>query len=1275
MGRERAIAGSGLPAGMSESETMLRALLDETNDAVLVADDSGRYVAANRAAGLLFGVAPSDIIGKSVSDFTLADFDPNSGWKRARAEGRAAGTFVLMRADGTMRDAEFRAQADVLPGRHLCIIRDVTATRSAEDARLTSERRFRLLVESSVDVCCIFDTERIRYVSPTIRAMLGHEPAEVVGTSPFRLVHPDDIAFVQDELQKLVLTPSLTMHLKARVLHADGTYRIAEVVGRNLFDEPAVRGLVVNFHDVTARERAQEDLARSTAQLRAIFDGALDAMFIADDDARYTDVNAAGLRLLGLQRSDVIGKKTHEVFALEESADANWRRFLDAGELSREMVIGHGESARHVLLRGGANIFPGAHLGILQDLTEQKRAERALADSERRFRLMVESGADVVLVARNGKFTYVSPAVEGVLGYAPQDVIGLATVDLVHPDDHPLVETLRTDFYGPRKLQRAQAKLRMRHAGGGYRVVELTMRDFVDEPTIQGIVVNFHDVTERDRALDELRLSEATLRESRRTLEQAQAIAHIGSWTVDLETLAVEASAETLRIHGSDARSDGDPLEALYARVDAEGRAAGQAAITHAVATGDDFAFDAKLDGEDGPRWIHVHGVVETRPDGRAPRIVGTTLDTTDRRRAEEELRASEARHRRIIETTSEGVWLLDAERRTLFVNRRMAEIVGRTPEEMIGMPGLSFAAEGTAEQMKAAYLQIRDRIASRVETPLRRKDGSTCWVSVAGSPLYDEAGQFEGALAMVTDITASREAVELRARLAAIVESSNDAILSESLDGTILSWNDGAERLYGYPRDEAIGGSATMLVVPGHEEEVAGMLAQIAHGAPQQVDTTHRRKDGSLVEVSVTMSPIRETDGAIVGASAIAHDITERRRAERAERSLHEAEEQLRQAQKLEALGQLAGGVAHDFNNLLSVILGYTSILLDDLGDRDPARADVAEIHDAGVRASDLTRQLLAFSRKQVLQPRVIEVDALLARNEKMLRRLLGEGVELLLVGSPVRKTVRADPGQLEQVLMNLAVNARDAMPAGGRLTLEAGLATLDEQAASRMGVERGDYVTISMTDTGVGVEEAVRGRIFEPFFTTKELGKGTGLGLATVFGIVKQSAGHIELESVVGSGTTFRVFLPATSELPEAVQTSDVADIPTARPGETLLLVEDDERLRTLAHNVLRRAGYRVLDAANAGEALLVCEQHEGVIDMMVTDVVMPRMSGHQLAIRLRAMRPSMRVLYVSGYTDDTVLHHGVESGHLAFLGKPFTPTALIKKVREVLDDPQNT
>ena len=309
MGRDSAIAGS-------ESEAMLRVLLDETNDAVLVTDDSGRYGAANRAAGLLFGLAPSDIIGKSLADFTRADFDPNGGWKRAGREGRASGSFVLVRADGSTRDVELRATSDVLPGRHLCIIRDVTATRSAEDARLTSERRFRLLVESSADVCCIIDAEQIQYVSPAMKTMLGHDPAEVVGTSPLRLVHPEDVGRVQEGLQKLLSTPSLTLLMKARAIHADGSYRTCEIVGRNLFDEPSVRGMVVNFHDVTARETAQEELARSTAQLRAIFDGALDAMFIADDDARYTDVNTAGLRLLGLERSDIIGKKTHEVFAL-----------------------------------------------------------------------------------------------------------------------------------------------------------------------------------------------------------------------------------------------------------------------------------------------------------------------------------------------------------------------------------------------------------------------------------------------------------------------------------------------------------------------------------------------------------------------------------------------------------------------------------------------------------------------------------------------------------------------------------------------------------------------------------------------------------------------------------------------------------------------------------------------------------------------------------------------------------------------------------------------
>jgi two-component system cell cycle sensor histidine kinase/response regulator CckA len=646
---------------------------------------------------------------------------------------------------------------------------------------------------------------------------------------------------------------------------------------------------------------------------------------------------------------------------------------------------------------------------------------------------------------------------------------------------------------------------------------------------------------------------------------------------------------------------------------------------------------------------------------GMVTHFLSTQEDITSRKRAERELREREERFRQIAENIKEVFFVMDAAyQQTLYISPAYEQIWGRTCRSLYENPR-SFLEPLSADDRGRLIAMIsqtqQGEQPADIEFRVVRPDGEVRWVLTNAAPIRNERGEVYRITGVAMDITERKRVEEALAESEAlyrkVIEASFDGIaVSEA--GVVLEANRGFAEIFGYAQDEVIGRSAQDLVA---EESLEAALQHIADGHEGAYELVGKRKDGTKILLEAMAR--NHSIGGRRGRLTALRDVTEKRH----------LEEQFRQGQKMEAVGRLAGGVAHDFNNLLTVIISCTELLLMDSEEGNPLRDNMEEIRKAAQGAAELTRQLLAFSRQQVVEPKLVTIEEVVASAEKMLQRLIGEDVELVAVRNDDPATVKIDPSQLEQVIVNLAVNARDAMPDGGRLTLETSSVELDEAyARAHWPATPGRFALLAVSDTGIGMTEQTRGRIFEPFFTTKDVGKGTGLGLATVYGIVKQGGGFIWVYSEPGQGATFKIYLPRVDEAPTG---SEQVTTATSLVGtETVLLIEDSPALRATARQILARYGYTVLEAPNGKAALALVGSLGGPIHLLLTDVVMPGMSGRELAERFTVSRPGVKVLYMSGYTDDAVVRHGVLRPGIAYLQKPFTPETLARKVREVLD-----
>jgi len=883
----------------------------------------------------------------------------------------------------------------------------------------------------------------------------------------------------------------------------------------------------------------------------------------------------------------------------------------------------------------------------------ERRAQEELRNSEQRYRLLAESIPQLVWTARpDGGLDYLNQRALDFTGCIESGLTGWNWQRVVHPDD--LTRTLAQWTETIRSGQAREMEFRIRGADGAYRwhiSRQLAVRD-----QSGGVIRWFGtctDIHDHKAAAEQL-------------ARDAMLLARVQDSIIvtDLEGIVVYWNAGAMRLFGWTAE---EMVGRPYAdRFDESIRPSIQARIRELI-DGSDWNGEFEDYRKDGSRvWIHARVSRILDSEGRPTGVMGVSHDISGRKRAEDERDRALRQLRLQVERMPLAYVLMDANLHIVDWNASAERIFGYTREEILG-EGSPFPklippnSMGRVDEV-LRRVEAGDMQAHSINENLT-KTGSKIICEWHNTPLLDDDGNCTGILSLAQDITSRLTSErELNLRDRAIQAVTQGILITDPSqpDNPVIYASSGFLQLSGYSMEEVIGRNCRFM--QGQETDpqaVAQLREAIREGHCCTVELLNYRKDGTSFWNEVSIAPLADGD-KITHFVGVQTDVTQRRR----------LDEQFRQSQKMEGIGRLAGSVAHDFNNLLTVINGYCEIILSEISMQDPSRASIVEIHNAGAQAACLTAQLLAFSRKSILEHRILDLNEVVEQIGNLLGRLLGADLNLSMFLSPDLSRVKMNLGQIEQMVMNLAVNARDAMPPGGCLSIETHDILVEEDDAPRYaGMPPGRYVQLVVSDTGHGMTDAVKARIFEPFFTTKGPGKGTGLGLATVFGIVQQARGHISVDSEVGRGSIFTVLLPALLETPE--QALAKASALPARGNETVLLVEDEESVRSFARTVLQNHGYRVLEADSAAPAIRMLDGMAAPIQLLLTDVVMPGMGGRELADALRAVRPDLRVLYISGYTDDAEELLRVDEATHNFLQKPFTPLTLARKVRAVLDE----
>ncbi|MDP8223827.1 MAG: PAS domain S-box protein [Candidatus Lernaella stagnicola] len=1135
---------------------------------------------------------------------------------------------------------------------------------------IESEARYRAVFENASCGIAVRDLSgRYLYCNEYWHKLTGYRADELRGIQEAHITHPDDVEAAQDYFDRLRRGKIPHYRMQKRLIRKDRRELWCDCSANPIRNE---LGRVVSLCDVivdiTAIQQTREELERSRARLRTIIDSSNDCLLIlgGKDEFEIVDVNPATLDTFGYTREQLLGRAVHTLqspgaFAdlksdLETaiSVDGFWRGTwtmlaADGRQLVMETTVSPMRKDPVIAQRWVA---------VMRDVSEQRREHEILE----KYQLLARHSRDAILFvdAHTGVIREVNAAAVSTYGFMREQFLEMNYRDLRRDGgeeaalrDESVREGLRyealhhraDDTFFPVEISALEARI------GEDRLLLLVVRD----------------ITEQKRAEQKLRQEQLKNQALVDVIDRSPAVAITWRGT---ERWPVEFVTDNVRQFGY------SPAQLTRGRP-------GLPDIIHPddvkwvvrhleeAATGGTPHVELELRiiaRDDSIHWLDMRVWIDPKRIDAAPLYHGVMLDITGRKRAELTVQTSEARFRTMLQNVELVAITLDTEGKVTFANDYLLRLTGWQREDIVGQNWFESPMRPGPQAREVFERSVRTGgIPAHVEHDIHSKDGECRHIRWNNTFLRAGDGQIIGTAAIGEDVTEHRRAVEMQSRLAAIVQSSTDAIIGNAPDGLITSWNRSAERMFGYTADEITGQSIAVLVPEERGPELQWILDKIQHRESIVNHETQRlTKYGKLIDVALTISPISDGHGHLIGASIIVRDLTGHRRQQR-ERDTLEA--QLRQSQKMEAVGRLAGGVAHDFNNILTGITGYADMILRRLDQNDSVFEDVQQIRHASERAAALTKQLLAFSRKQLISPEILQISTVVENAHRMLERVIGEDLQLELQTRSDLYYIKADPGQIDQVLLNLVVNSRDALPEGGRIVIETVNATVDEEfCAEHTFAKPGEYVKLVVRDNGTGMDETTLEHIFEPFFTTKERGKGTGLGLATVFGIVKQNNGFVLVDSDIDVGTTVRIYLPAVEKKPDDVTSFE--PIPPSKGGETVLLVEDEEMLRTLVKKILELNGYRVLVADTGADALALATKNADGLDLLLTDVIMPGMNGKELYERITEFRPDLRVLFMSGYTAEVIARHGVLEEGVAFIEKPFNVDDLAKKVREVLD-----